>query len=115
MIHEFEKIDELAVNAYDNTKLHLFIFDHMTWDDDIPAHLAILQMKIENYITFIKQKSYIDALKSSTDFKTFEIIVYSAYDIPKKAVKFQQKYQKSLDKKKYSITIKFEVHHFDGI
>lgn len=115
MVHEFEKIDEIAVNAYDNTKLHLFIFDHMTWNDDVLAHLAILQMKIENYITFIDQKGYIDVLQYSTDFKTFEIIVYSAYDVPKKALKFQQKYQKSLDRKNHLITLKFEVHPIDGI
>ncbi len=54
MIHEFDKIDEVAVDAYDNKKLHMFIFDHMEWGN-IQAHLAILQMKIENYIYTAKR------------------------------------------------------------
>lgn len=55
MIHEFDKIDELAVNAYDSKKLCLFIFDYMDWND-VQAHGVIMQMKIENYVTFIQQK-----------------------------------------------------------
>lgn len=109
MIHEFDKIDEVAVNAYDNQKLHLFIFDHMEWGD-VQVHLAILQMKIENYIIFIQQKGYLQPMCRTEDFKSFEIVVYSAYVPPKNVMKFQQKYQKQINRKKYPITLKFEVH-----
>lgn len=109
MIHEFDKIDEVAVDANDNKKLHLFIFDHMEWGD-IQAHLAILQMKIENYIIFIQQKGYFEPMNCKEDFESFEITVYFAYLPPKNAVKFQQKYQKRLNRKKYPITLKFEFH-----
>lgn len=109
MIHEFDKIDEVAVDAYDNKKLHLFIFDHMEWRD-IQAHLAILQMKIENYIIFIQQRGYFQPMCCTEDFESFEIIIYSAYLPPKNAVIFQQKYQKQLNRKKYPITLKFEFH-----
>lgn len=109
MIHEFDKIDEVAVDAYDNKKLHMFIFDHMEWSN-IQAHLAILQMKIENYIIFIQQKGYLQAMDCTRDFERFEITIYSAYLPPKKAMNFQQKYQKQLNRKKYPITLKFEFH-----
>lgn len=107
MIHEFDKIDKLAINAYDNTLLHLFIFDHMEWND-VQAHWAILQMKTENYVTFIKQKGYIAPL--SKDFNSFEIIIYSAYEAPKSAVKLMRSYQKQLNRRKYPITLKYEFH-----
>lgn len=44
------------------------------------------------------------------DFERFEITIYSAYLPPKKAMNFQQKYQKQLNRKKYPITLKFEFH-----
>lgn len=109
MIHEFDKIDDVAVDAYDNKKLHLFVFDHMDWED-VQAHWAILQMKIENYIIFIQQKAYLQPMCRTEDFESFEITIYSAYEPPKSVAKSQQKYQKQLNRKKYPVTLKFEVH-----
>lgn len=114
MITEFDKIDDLAVNAADHTKLHLFIFDHLEWDQkdvDVRTHLAFLQMKIENYLTFIKIKGYMNAFQTPTEFKSFEIVEYAAYDFPRQALRFQHEYQKKINRKKLPVTLAFEVHH----
>lgn len=113
MIYDIENIDLITTNKKNPTILYLGISDEIHWEHHIEEHLLLLQEKLNNYVTFILNKSYKESEKckgiANRDFSSFEINIYFANTPNDKAISFLQSYQNILLDNNYPIKITCEV------
>jgi hypothetical protein len=78
-IVDVNKIDGIAIDSNDNSKLMLLITDHLDWIEEY-EHLFQLQNKINAYINFLESEQYRD-IYPEKQFTTYCIEIHFKYNI----------------------------------
>ena len=108
MIYELEKIDLISVNEELPHELCLGITDEIQWEHHVEDHLLLLQEKLNNYVTYIINRGYMDVV-SGREFNSFSINIYFANVPNDVAISFLQSYQDALFQDHLPISITCEV------
>lgn len=108
MIYELGKIDLMTTSKDNPTQLCLGITDEIQWEHHIEEHLLLLQEKLNNYVTFVLNKGYENAVQNK-EFNDFIIKIYFACAPHEKAKSFLQNYQKVLENDGIQIQINYEI------
>jgi len=101
MINELGKIDSLAIDETDKSKLLLAVFDHLDWQCK-KLHVLLLLEKLNSYVGYILDEGYKDIYQE--DINSFQITVLAKHNPKRKLNKFLSLYNKSL-KEKFPNTI----------
>lgn len=84
-VEELNSVDGLGVSS-DKKELALLISDHLDWNNEY-EHLALLQDKINSYVSFIEIEQY-KSIYPQYDFGKFVIEIHFKYSITDNCSKF---------------------------
>lgn len=95
MVNELDKVDYMALDEADPSRLILAISDHLDWRFE-KEHLLLLQEKLNNYINYILNQEYKDTYTG--ELSSFQIRIYLQCAPRKKLDKMLSKFRKALEK-----------------